>query len=1183
MAALICLPMGVKAEAKTLPYSYGFENNDLAAEGWATYFATNLTGNNNECQIIGAAKKTGDLGFRFSSYNTNGANQQYLISPELTAPNGVIVTFEYAASSTSSKGETFKVGYSTTDTDIASFTFGDEQSTKVLSWQTFEATFPAGTKYIAIFYYPTYQYRLYIDDFTFSAPPTCPKPEELTVSNVEATSATVSWTTEAATSILEYKLTSATDWTVVSNATSPYNLTGLTSSSDYDVRVKIDCGTDGESGYAESSFNTPCGAKAIPFNSDFTSIDCWTMENCHESTGLSGDAFRFHWTSNYPQYLISPELVASEKKVAVSFEYKVESTSYPESFAVGYSTTTNDLTSFTWGEETANCVNTSYVEYSETLPENVKYVAIKCTSNDKHYLYIDNFSVAEYEAPACEMPTGLAASEVTANSAKIAWASEAAAWKLQTSADGENWTDVEGEITNPYTLNALTENTKYYVRVCANCGANGDSEWTAAINFTTECAVKSLPFEQKFDAATLPNCWETDNVSNGKWAIYNWTEESYDGYSIRFAGKSGYSATLQSPAIALNDKAQLSFYWKNSSGISVDLKISKDGGVTKEALENSLSAAQTTYKQQAIDLSAYAGETVILYWTATAASGSSPRYVYMDELRIDYAPVAAPTELAVEPGDQQATISWTNIEENATYNLRHKATAAEEWTIVNGVTNPYVLGGLTNGTEYEVQVQAVASANRVSEWTESATFTPVACASIETVTFGDKTYNSVVVNWTATAAGTWEVRYIAEGDADYTDAGTDLTDQTITLNNLKTNVAYTIEVKAACSEEWKAAEALTLHYSSPTNITASYIEDVTATLSWDAVADAPDGYKYIVVARGAEVDWASAKATDALTAELSELSGLTDYDFYVAALYGENLGTSTKAEFATIAYAPANLTAGDITTTTATFTWGANGAATQYQWSTDGKNWSAAQEELTATVTDLTAATTYTFYVRSYYAEGKYSEPVILGFTTACGVYNLPFEENFDNGQLNCWTTATWSENSAAGTWSLDNSYSHSGYTALRFNAKTDKTGVISSPEIALGQKAELSFFLRNVYGNNDGYVEGKVIAADVENEENKVEAEFIHSNADDLMEQKLDLSALLGKTVKITFLATGVGTSTNASLYIDDVKVTVKPDDDPTAIGNTSAAKQVIKTIENDQMVIIIDGVKYNAQGQKL
>lgn len=164
-AMSLLLAGSVKAQ-QSLPYSYGFEDYDLSTDGWTK---VNPSGkNDSEFAIVGAAKKTGSYGFRFSSYNTSGVNTQYLISPELAAPSGVDVTFEYAASNTRGS-ETFKVGYSTTDAAVESFTFGDEITTNSTTFQTFEGSFPAGTKYVAVYYYSNYQYRLYVDDFTFAA------------------------------------------------------------------------------------------------------------------------------------------------------------------------------------------------------------------------------------------------------------------------------------------------------------------------------------------------------------------------------------------------------------------------------------------------------------------------------------------------------------------------------------------------------------------------------------------------------------------------------------------------------------------------------------------------------------------------------------------------------------------------------------------------------------------------------------------------------------------------------------------------------------------------------------------------------------------------------------------------------------------------------------------------------
>ena len=157
---------GARAQ-KALPYTYGFET-DLATEGW-TKVNQGTTNNGNELGIFDVAARVGSNGFRFSSYHDRRANSynQYLISPELSVTSwGVNVQFFYKASSVYGT-ETFKVGYSTTDANLSSFTYGDEVQTNSTSWTLYKATFPAGTKYVAVFYYSDYQYRLYVDDFEF--------------------------------------------------------------------------------------------------------------------------------------------------------------------------------------------------------------------------------------------------------------------------------------------------------------------------------------------------------------------------------------------------------------------------------------------------------------------------------------------------------------------------------------------------------------------------------------------------------------------------------------------------------------------------------------------------------------------------------------------------------------------------------------------------------------------------------------------------------------------------------------------------------------------------------------------------------------------------------------------------------------------------------------------------------
>ena len=126
----------------------------------------------------------------------------------------------------------------------------------------------------------------------------------------------------------------------------------------------------------------------------------WTMNNCESLTGIytsttesntGGSCFRFRYTYNPPQYLISPEL-ADNNGGTLSFYCKRGGTYYTEYYKVGYSTTTNDPSAFTFGSEVTVDFNT-YMEQTATFPAGTKYIAIASTGYDEYYLFIDDITI----------------------------------------------------------------------------------------------------------------------------------------------------------------------------------------------------------------------------------------------------------------------------------------------------------------------------------------------------------------------------------------------------------------------------------------------------------------------------------------------------------------------------------------------------------------------------------------------------------------------------------------------------------------------------------------------------------------------------------------------------------------------------------------------------------------------
>ena len=131
----------------------------------------------------------------------------------------------------------------------------------------------------------------------------------------------------------------------------------------------------------------------------------WTMYNCSSYSGITTSnpntgsyCFDFYYTANYPQYLISPELVDNNGGT-MTFYAKEYSTSYPESYKLGYSTTTNDVSAFTFGAEVTD-LTLLYAQKSMDFPAGTKYVCIACTSNDMFHMYVDDITITAEPAAA---------------------------------------------------------------------------------------------------------------------------------------------------------------------------------------------------------------------------------------------------------------------------------------------------------------------------------------------------------------------------------------------------------------------------------------------------------------------------------------------------------------------------------------------------------------------------------------------------------------------------------------------------------------------------------------------------------------------------------------------------------------------------------------------------------------
>jgi hypothetical protein len=273
-----------------------------------------------------------------------------------------------------------------------------------------------------------------------SSPLPCTAPTGLAVSGISYANVTVNWNpvAPAVSYDLEYKLKSASVWTIVNVAGPPFNLTGLTPAKDYNVRIKTNC-SGNSSGYSNTvNFKT---ANAPACNKPSNPV----ISNISQTTATAT------WST-------------VNGAVAYSFEYKLSSVSTWTAVVV-----------------TTNTYNLSGLNGSTTYNTRVKTI---CDVNQSSYTSTISFTTTA--APACNTPSGLNASNVGETSATASWnaVSGAVSYNLEYKAStATTWTVINTSNTS-VELSGLSWLTTYNLRVRTNCAAN-TSAYSTTVNFTT--------------------------------------------------------------------------------------------------------------------------------------------------------------------------------------------------------------------------------------------------------------------------------------------------------------------------------------------------------------------------------------------------------------------------------------------------------------------------------------------------------------------------------------------------------------------------------------------------------------------------------------------------------------------------------------------------------------------------
>ena len=900
----------------------------------------------------------------------------FLVLPEF-AQDITTQQLSFYANTTASTVEgagTFQVGYVTDPTDTASFVAletvilpqaGLSRASSVMvgpfSYADIEVeTARMALKYVAVNAGESWN----LDDFTVEPIPDCPAPQSssITVTGVTDSEATITWVDEDESHsawLFYYKSSTEEDYTEIATTEQSITLTDLTQATAYSFYIQTDCGTDDN--YSQTSVitfrTTAVPVTEFPYYQDFqdlegnpfgaefftTGLNQWMIGS---STGvvdseneelsslyISNNNSDYAYTTqqnNSRSWVVMPIVFGDAPEYAISFQYKSGGE------VSSWSSSVYDYLTVILCDADADLTNLSSVPSGTVVLDKaggvtewatVNYASSELANTTKQlvfYWYNDGSDGTGIPGAidnisiienTCAAPTNLTYTDVTGESAVLSWDTEGtSSWMLYYKAASDE-EYTEVEVTEvPYTLTDLTPMTNYTAYVVTDC--DGElSLASTAVSFRTACStIETFPYFEGFN--------DVYNLQDACWSA-----EVLSGYSN----------------------------WTTSI----------DGAHGNSPYEGGR-CAYITY---------FSGEARLSSPIFDLTEMNNPYLKYV---------VANP---AYEGNAEQIIVEYKASPESDWVTLRSYTTANETWlldsvALPSPTENYQIAFKAIGGQGWGASIDAVQVYDAEGEPGENPDPDPEPepCDAPTALAASNITETSADITWTGTAS-TYEFK-LNGGTAET------LTTTTKALTGLTPNTAYTVEVRAVCEDQqsaWVTTTFTTLAEQggtdpepcdAPTNLTANNITETTANITWNGTAST---YEF-------KLNGGTAETLTTTTKSLTGLTANTAYTVEVRAICEDQQSAWVTTNFTTLEEivtpepcdAPTNLSASNITETTAEITW--TGTAEAYEFKLN----SGEAETLTATtkaLTGLTPETAYTVEVRSICGE-QTSEWVSTTFTT---------------------------------------------------------------------------------------------------------------------------------------------------------------------------------------------------------
>ena len=816
---------------------------------------------------------------------------------------------------------------------------------------------------------------------------------------------------------------------------------------------------------------------------------------------------------------------------------------------------------------------------------------------------LDDVSVDE--APACPDPSLLSFLSATATSGTIYWTAgslSSTTWVIEFGPVGfaPGTGVIVGATNDTATIAGLTSSTTYDLYITEVCPAGaGLSSTIGPLSFNTLCLTASIPYLRDFDSWP-PICWDLTGgtvvapQANGDYMLanyWNWTQPNFAlattepiNISVDARVKFRWSH-LYNGGFGPND--QLILQVRLSSSSVWDTLINLIGPTfTSPGAGNTTPAADAAFIQETIllDPALYTSQDVVFQLVMNSGFGTN---LYIDDFIVEAIPSCIePTALSLDQvSTTTAELSWLTGG-STSWQLEYGPAGFTPGTgtIVNALTNPFTITGLTASTSYDFYVRDSCGAGDVSTWEGpvSGSTSCLAFATPYTETFdgaswvtgtGATNANDLIDNcWTRNPNGNFtggpSVYSWGTGTGPTPSGGTGPTVDNTTGTG---NYVY-IEASGGGNGNRAILQSPLVDLTGLTNPELEFYYHMFGANVDSLVVKVDDGTSvttldFLVGAQQA----AQADPWLMRTISLVPYAGSTisiRFESSKLGFAGDIAVDDVSFQSGSACPSPFNLQVTNTGPSSVDLSWTSGGVAgfTQVEYGpvgfTPGTGSVFTATGTTASITGLITSTAYDFYITDSCGASSFSTQVgPVSGTTQCAALVAPYTEDFESG---LWTAAgTFDPGTIDGCWTRDNTTDYwwkgssgatptvgtgpngdhttgsGSYMYTETSSSADLNTEIVSPfiDVSALTSAELRFWY-HMYGGLIDELELEVWDGSVWNSELTISGQQQSSQTAAWQESVVDLSSYSG-TIQLRFTARRIaGANNQVDISIDDISI---------------------------------------------